>query len=81
MFHDQNSYFIIISDHFAPVLCFLLIFTVLFLVSTRPFRNGSVFARSSAAIGVNKEAFRNWLETAQHSVTKWNEIDVTSPDR
>ena len=85
MFHAQNLYSIIISDHFRPVLWFLVVFTVLFLVSTKPYRNDSVLvrstARSSAAIGVNTESFRNWLEVAQHSSTSWNEIDVTSPDR
>ena len=85
MFHAQNPYFIIISHHFGPILRFLLVFTVLFLISAGPFRNGSVFACStacsSAAKGleewkwVNMESFRNWLEAAQHISTNYDYND------
>ena len=51
MFHAQNTCFIIILDHFGPALGFLVVLAVLFLVSTRPFRNGSVFACSTACSG------------------------------
>ena len=56
MFHAQKTDFIITSNHFGPVLNFPLVLTLLFLVSSMPFRNGSVFicstACSSAAVGV-----------------------------
>ena len=61
MLHAQNTYFIIFSDHFGPVPGFLLVLTVLFLVSTRQFRNGSVSvcskACSSAVIGVKMSEY------------------------
>ena len=61
MFHAQNTYFIIISDLFGPVLGVPLVLSVLFLVSTRRFRNGSVFvcstACSSVAIGVKMSEY------------------------
>ena len=43
MLHAENTYFNNISEQFGPVPDFLLARTVLLLIYTRSFPNGSVF--------------------------------------